>query len=92
VIDMMTINLVDATGLYAMREAFDALRSRGVVVGVATREAQWAEWAETRGLAAELERVRFFASLRQAVKAYRREVLQAAESDAGDGMPDAPSR
>jgi high affinity sulfate transporter 1 len=88
VIDLMPVNLVDATGLYAMREAIDELRARGVVVGAATREAQWAEWAETRGLAGELERVRFFPSLRQAVKAYRREVMLMAESEAGDELPE----
>jgi high affinity sulfate transporter 1 len=84
VIDMMPISIVDATGLYAMREAFDELRSRGVVVGAATREAQWADWAQARGLDRELERVRFFPSLRQAVKAYRREVQHLPESEADD--------
>jgi len=84
VLDLLPINMIDATGLYALREIFDALRERGVVVGAAARETQWADWADERGLAGELEWVRFFPSLEEAVEAYRQEVLR-------DSAPRVPS-
>ncbi|MGH6624070.1 MAG: SulP family inorganic anion transporter [Burkholderiaceae bacterium] len=80
VIDLLPVNMVDATGVYAIQEAFDLLRERGVVVGAAARDTQWADWAAERGLEAKLGRTRFFATLGEAVRAYETEVISPSRS------------
>ena len=86
VIDLQPVNMIDATGLYAMQDVFDDLRGRGIVAGAATRTAQWADWAAKRGYTERLERTRFFPTLRQALAAYVAEVAgTAAPSGAAKG-------
>jgi MFS superfamily sulfate permease-like transporter len=80
VIDLLPVNMVDATGVYAMQEAFDLLRERGIEVGAAARDTQWADWAAERGLEAKLGRTRFFATLGEAARAYDAEVVDAPRS------------
>jgi len=41
VIDMLPVSLVDTTGLYALRDTFELLHERGIVVGIARREPEW---------------------------------------------------
>jgi high affinity sulfate transporter 1 len=69
VLDLMPVNMVDATGLYAMRDVFDELRSRGLVVAVAARDTEWTDWAQKRGLTTELGKYLRFSTLEQAVQA-----------------------
>src|SRR5262249_50462332 len=45
VLDMLPVTMVDATGLETLRDAFDTLRARGVVVATAGRKAEWLGWA-----------------------------------------------
>jgi len=75
IIDLAPVNLVDATGLYAIQEVLSALSARGVVTGVAGREADWTDWAHQRGLSDTLGKHRSFATLAQAVAAYQAEVI-----------------
>lgn len=85
IIDLLAVNMVDATGLYAIQETFDQLLARGVVAGAAAREAQWTAWAAERAFAGTLARTRFFATLTHAVNAYKAEATDARP-------PPAPSR
>lgn len=71
VLDLMPVNMVDATGLYAMRDVFDELRARGVVVAVAARDTEWTDWAQQRGLTTQLGKYLLFNTLEQAVQAHR---------------------
>jgi len=90
VIDFLPINMVDATGLYAIQEVIDELRSRGIAVGAAARETQWADWAAERGYGAELGKTRFFATLEHAVQAYDDETAAASPATRADPPGDAP--
>jgi len=86
VIDLLPVNMIDATGLYAVQEVCDDLRRRGIVAGAAARETQWADWAARRGYRERVEGMRFFPTLRQARAAYVAEVVgAAAPADPGQG-------
>lgn len=85
VIDLLPVNMIDATGLYAVQEVCDDLRRRGIVAGAAARETQWADWAAKRGYSERVEGMRFFPTLRQALSAYVAEVAGgAAKADPGE--------
>ena len=70
VIDLLPVNSIDATGIYAVQEVFADLCRRGIVAGAAARETQWADWAGQRGYSPRLDRIRFFPTLGQAVAEY----------------------
>ena len=76
VIDLLPVNMIDATGLHAVQEVCDDLRRRGIVAGAAARETQWADWAARRGIGERVEGMRFFPTLRQALAAYDVEVVR----------------
>jgi MFS superfamily sulfate permease-like transporter len=69
VVDMLPVTMVDVTGIYTAREVFHTLQARGVVVALAGREAEWTNWWRSHAL--EPPRVRMFATLSQALQAYR---------------------
>jgi MFS superfamily sulfate permease-like transporter len=73
VIDLLPVSMIDATGLFALRDAFDSLRDRGIVVAAAGRDAEWADRAARRDLSGVLTGIRFFPTLRQAEVTYRAE-------------------
>lgn len=79
VLDLVPVTMIDATGLYAIREVFADLRARGIVVCFAGRATEWSDWAAARGLEQEFAQIRMFASVGQAASAYREEVLAAGE-------------
>jgi len=90
VIDLLPVSMIDATGLFALRDEFDSLRARGIVVAAAGRDAEWADRAARRDLSGVLTGIRFFPTLRQAEVTYRAEVDAAADAglpgqDAGAG-------
>jgi MFS superfamily sulfate permease-like transporter len=74
VIDLLPVSQIDTTGLFAIRDAFDTLRARGIVVAAAGRDAEWADRASRRDLSGVLTGIRFFPSLRRAELAYREEM------------------
>lgn len=78
VIDLLPVSMIDATGLFAVRDAFDALRARGVVVAVAGRDTEWADRAARRDLGSMLTGIRFFPTLRLAEATYLEETGSAA--------------
>ena len=53
-----------------MCDAFDALRSRGIVVAAAGRDAEWADRSARRDVGGVLSGIRFFPTLRLAELAY----------------------
>ena len=73
VIDLLPVSMIDTTGLFAIRDEFDALRSRGVVVAAAGRDTEWADRAARRDLSGVLTGIRFFPTLRLAEITYREE-------------------
>jgi MFS superfamily sulfate permease-like transporter len=73
VIDLLPVSQVDATGLFAIRDACEALRERGVVVAAAGRDTEWADRSARRDLGGVLAGIRFFPTLRLAELAYRQE-------------------
>ena len=70
VLDMLPVTMMDATGLGTVRETFDALRERGVVVATAGRKAEWLEWAARRGYTEADFRLLFFPTLRRALRGF----------------------
>jgi high affinity sulfate transporter 1 len=67
VIDMIPITLMDVTGLQAISDVTEALRSRGISLAAAGRLTEWQHWARQRNLpAGQLA----FPTLRAAVKAF----------------------
>jgi high affinity sulfate transporter 1 len=77
VIDLLPVSQIDTTGLFAMRDAFATLRTRGIVVAAAGRDAEWADRASRRDLNGVLAGIRFFPTLRLAELAYRKETRPA---------------
>jgi high affinity sulfate transporter 1 len=71
VIDLLPVSQIDATGLFAIRDACDVLRERGVVVAAAGRDTEWADRASRRDLSGVLAGVHFFPTLRLAESAFR---------------------
>lgn len=78
VLDLIPVTLVDATGVATAREVFQTLRARGVVVATAGRQTEWADWWRQRGMTTM--GLRTFATVRQAVHAYRSTLDPAATS------------
>ena len=70
VIDLLPVSMMDATGLFAMRDAFDALRAQGIVVAAAGRDTEWADRAARRDLSGVLAGIRFFPTLLLAEATY----------------------
>jgi anti-anti-sigma regulatory factor len=70
VIDLLPVSMIDATGLFSMRDAFDSLRARGLVVAAAGRDTEWEDRAARRDLSGVLSGIRFFPTLRLAEATY----------------------
>ena len=84
VIDLLPVSQIDATGLFAIRDAFDTLRARGIVVAAAGRDTEWADRSARRDLSGVLTGIRFFPTLRLAELAGREELRQPPTAGAGD--------
>lgn len=84
VLDLVPVNMVDATGVYTIMELFDDLRARGIATCAVGRETEWADWAAARGFEARLSQTRFFPTLWHAASAFQ------AEAGAGP-RPDEPA-
>ena len=80
VLDMLPVTMMDATGLDALREVFDALRARGVVAATAGRKMEWLEWARRRGFREEDIQAQLFPTLRRALRAFEASAEPAGEA------------
>ena len=88
VIDLLPVSLIDTTGLFTIRDTFDALRAHGIVVAAAGRDAEWFDRASRRDLSGVITGIRFFPTLGRAELAYREETRTApamADPRAGAG-------
>jgi high affinity sulfate transporter 1 len=74
VIDLLPVSMIDTTGLFAIRDAFDTLRARGIVVAAAGRDTEWADRSARRDLSGVLTGIRFFPTLRLAELTYRAQI------------------
>jgi len=83
VIDLLPVSQVDATGLFAMRDACEALRSRGIVVAAAGRDTEWADRFARRDLGGVLAGIRLYPTLRLAELAFRREASDSSTAPSG---------
>ncbi|HOW63011.1 MAG TPA: sulfate permease [Candidatus Contendobacter sp.] len=73
VIDAIPISHIDVTGLYAVRDLRETLEARGVTLILAGRKTEFINWLQEIGLYQPEHEERLFPTLRQALKAYRRE-------------------
>ncbi len=71
VLDMEPVNLVDATGVLAIRDVRDALDARGVGVGLAGRQDEWSARVATGDAREVLAGIPLFADQRAATEAFR---------------------
>jgi high affinity sulfate transporter 1 len=90
VLDLVPVNMVDATGVFTIKQLFEELRARGIETCAVGRETEWADWAAARGLEERLTKTRFFPTLWHAASAFQAETDSApARSDADGGAPSA---
>jgi high affinity sulfate transporter 1 len=74
VIDLLPASTIDATGIMTILELVTMLDARGISLNAAGRATEWRLWADKRGIVGG--RVRFFPTLRQAVRELSKEALQ----------------
>jgi len=70
VLDMLPINMIDATGLYTAREVASTLRDRGVVLAAAGRHTEWSQWGRAHRVQQESPRIQLYSTLRHVVDSY----------------------
>ena len=78
VIDAIPISQIDITGLYALRDLRQRLEARGTVLILAGRKTEILMWFREAGLYRSEHERWIFPTLRQALKAYHREMRQTA--------------
>ena len=78
VIDAIPISQIDITGLYALRDLRQRLEARGTVLILAGRKTEILTWFREAGLYRSEHERWIFPTLRQALKAYHREMRQTA--------------
>ena len=76
VIDTIPIGQIDLTGLYALRDLRQRLAERGTVLILAGRKDELLGWFRQAGLYRLEHESWIFPTMRQALKAFRREQAQ----------------
>lgn len=76
VIDSIPISQIDLTGLYALRDLREALAARGISLLLAGRKTEFLNWLREADLFRPEHETWIFPTLRQALKAYQREMPQ----------------
>jgi len=90
VIDAIPISDIDISGLYALRDLRAALDARGAVLVIGGRRTEFLNWLrEISVYRPEIEN-RVFPTLRQAMKAYQRQVARPQAAQAGT-KPERPA-
>lgn len=84
VIDAIPVSQIDITGLYALRDLRKLLEVRGTSLILAGRKAELLTWFREAGLYRPEHETWILPTLRQALKAYRRESQQIASLDQDD--------
>ena len=75
VLDLVPVNMIDATGVFTIKELFEELRARGITTCAVGRETEWTDWAAARGLEERLAMTRFFPTLEHAASCFDAEVV-----------------
>lgn len=78
VIDLLPVSDIDATGLLTVVEVISQLEARGISFSAAGRATEWRLWAERKGF--DDQRIRYFPTLRQAVRDLSGDTSSAAQS------------
>ena len=73
VIDAIPISDLDINGLYALRDLREALEARGAILVLAGRRTEFLNWFREIGIYRDAHDSHIFPTLRQAMKAYKRE-------------------
>ena len=76
VIDSIPISQIDITGLYAFRDLRETFDARGVSLLLAGRRTEFLNWLRGAGLYRPEHETSIFPTMRQALKAYQREMHQ----------------
>jgi high affinity sulfate transporter 1 len=84
VIDAIPVSQIDMTGLYALRDLRLRLEARGTSLLLAGRRTEFLAWFREAGLYRPEHETWILPTLRQALKAYRRELQQIAPLNQGD--------
>lgn len=80
VIDMIPVTMVDATGIYTVKDVLQTLTARGVMLGIAGRQTEWRQWAEKRQSNLASSGIRTFSTLIGAVDMFREETSLAIDT------------
>lgn len=72
VLDMIPISRIDVTGIYVLRELHAELEAQGVRLALAGRRTEILAWLRQAGLYEERHEAMLFATLREALRTYRR--------------------
>jgi high affinity sulfate transporter 1 len=84
VVDAIPLSQIDTTGLYALRDLRERLEARGTALILAGRKIELLIWLRKAGLYRPEHENWIFPTLRQALKAFKRETYQI-RSPANDG-------
>ena len=71
IIDLIPVPLIDATGLFTVREVIQALQASGIQLVAAGRQTEWFEWAEKRQITLQPDELVFYPSIDAAIEAFR---------------------
>jgi high affinity sulfate transporter 1 len=71
IIDLIPVPLIDATGLFTVREVIQELQTSGIKLVAAGRQTEWLEWAERRQMRLEPDEIVFYPSIDAAIEAFR---------------------
>jgi MFS superfamily sulfate permease-like transporter len=88
VLDAMTITATDVTGRHTLTELQRELAARGITMVMAGRYAQTVQWLSDRGLGEAGPPWPHFPTLREATRAFRREMARKASSPDSTATPD----
>ena len=84
VIDAIPVSQIDITGLYALRDLREGLEAHGTSLILAGRKAEFLAWFREAGLYRPEHETWILPTLRQALKAYRRQSQQITPLDQDD--------
>ncbi len=71
IIDLIPVPLIDATGVFTVREVIQALQASGIQLVAAGRQTEWFEWAEKRQIRLRPDELVFYPSIEAAIEAFR---------------------
>ncbi len=83
IIDLIPVPLIDATGVFTVREVIQALQANGIRLVAAGRQTEWFEWAEKRQIKLRPDELVFYPSIEAAIEAFRCESNRRTDAASG---------